>query len=207
MTVGQLVLASGSPRRQRFLKELGLFFTVCPAEVDESLRSGEGPEEFVLRLAREKGLAVARRFPEACVLAADTVVALEGEILGKPADAIQAEEMLFRLSGRWHGVWTGFALCRQADHLLHLQAVETRVLFRPLDRDLIKAYVRTGEPLDKAGSYGLQGRGGFLVERVEGSYSNVIGLPMAEVVTELLRYAVIEPETGPAAEAPARGGT
>lgn len=207
VTVGQLVLASASPRRQRFLKELGLSFTVCPAAVDERVRSGEGPEEFVLRLAREKGLTVARKFPEACVLAADTVVALEGDILGKPADADQAEEMLGRLSGRWHGVWTGFALCRQADHLLHMQAVETRVLFRPLDRDLIRAYVRTGEPLDKAGSYGLQGRGGFLVERVEGSYSNVIGLPMAEVVTEFLRFAVIEPETGPAADAPVRGGT
>lgn len=192
-TTCQLILASASPRRQRFLRELGLDFVVQPAAVDELLRPGERPQEFVLRLAEEKALAVAGGNPQSCVLAADTIVVLGDEILGKPADAAHAEAMLAKMSGSWHEVWTAYCLCRQTDDLLVKQAVCTRVLFRPLTADLCRAYVLTGEPLDKAGSYGLQGRGGFLVERIDGSYSNVIGLPVAEVITDLLRLGMIVP--------------
>lgn len=192
-TTCPLILASASPRRQRFLRELGLAFVIQPAAVDEQSRPGEKPDEFVLRLAEEKALAVAAGNPRACILAADTIVVLAGEILGKPVDAAHAEAMLARMGGRWHEVWTAYCLCRQSDALLVKQAVCTRVLFRPLTADLCRAYVRTGEPLDKAGSYGLQGRGGFLVERIDGSYSNVIGLPVAEVITDMLRLGIIAP--------------
>jgi len=189
----QLILASASPRRQRFLRELGLDFRVVPAAVDEQNRPDESPEEYVLRLAEEKALAVAGSHGQACILAADTIVVLAGEILEKPADAAHAEAMLAKMSGRWHEVWTAYCLCRQSDALMVKQAVCTRVLFRPLTADLCRAYVLTGEPLDKAGSYGLQGRGGFLVEKIDGSYSNVIGLPVAEVVADLLRFGMIAP--------------
>jgi septum formation protein len=192
-TICPLILASASPRRRRFLRELGLDFTVAPAAVDEQNRPGESPEDYVLRLAEEKALAVAGSHPQACILAADTIVVLAGEILEKPADAAHAEAMLAKMSGSWHEVWTAYCLCRQSDALIVKQAVCTRVLFRPLTADLCRAYVLTGEPLDKAGSYGLQGRGGFLVEKIDGSYSNVIGLPVAEVVADLLRFGMIAP--------------
>ena len=195
-TVAPLILASSSPRRQRFLQELGLDFTVRPADVEEQHRPGEEPETFVLRLAADKARAVADRNPQACILAADTIVVLEQAILGKPRDAAHAEAMLAGLSGRWHEVWTGYCLCRSRDGVSVQRAVRTRVLFRPLTAALCRAYVLTGEPLDKAGAYGLQGRGAFLVERIDGSHSNVIGLPMAEVIEDLLRLGIITPHDG-----------
>ncbi len=192
-TKGELILASASPRRRRFLQELGLKFSVVPAEIDETLHRAEKPRDFVLRLSREKAMTVSRDYPQACVVAADTVVVLGEEILGKPADSDHAVGMLGRLSGKWHQVWTGFCLCRHDGNLLVHGAVMTKVLFRQLPEELCRAYVLTGEPMDKAGSYGLQGRGGFLVERIEGSYSNVIGLPVAELVEELLAAGIIIP--------------
>lgn len=192
-TVGELVLASASPRRRRFLQELGLEFTIAPAEIDETPRVDEKPENYVLRLSREKACAVSRYYPEACVLAADTIVVLDDEILGKPVDCRDAVCMLGRLSGRWHEVLTGFCLFRHDAGLLANEAAKTRVLFRALPEKLRLAYALTGEPLDKAGGYGLQGRGGFLVECIEGSYSNVIGLPVAEIVDKLLLSGVIAP--------------
>ncbi len=195
VTAGALVLASASPRRQRFLRELGLQFTVQPAAVDEIIKSGESPKDFVLRLAGEKALVVSRDNTAACVLAADTVVVFDGEILGKPADNADAMVMLGKLSGSWHEVWTGYCLYSPSCNQLVKRAVKTDVLFRPLTEELCRAYVLTGEPLDKAGSYGLQGRGGFLVEKIDGSYSNVIGLPMAQVVEDMLEVGVILPVT------------
>lgn len=192
-TRSPLVLASASPRRKRFLSELGIGCEVRPATIDETVRPGEQPDAYVLRLAEEKARALAEHHPDACVLAADTIVVLEGEMLGKPLDASDAEAMLKRMSGRWHEVKTGYCLQRIADQLLLCRVVSTRVLFCEFDELLCRSYVRTGEPLDKAGSYGLQGRGGFLVRRIDGSYSNVIGLPVAEVVEDLLRLGVIAP--------------
>jgi len=194
-TTGGLVLASASPRRQRFLKELGLRFDVLVASVDERQLPGESPEDFVQRLAVQKGDGVSVQRPDAFVLGADTIVVLDGEVLGKPSDCEDAVAMLEKLSGRWHEVWTGFCLCCRSEGVQIVRAVKTKVLFRSLDRDLCTAYALTDEPLDKAGSYGLQGRGGFLVERIEGSYSNVIGLPVAEVVADLISSGVIKPIT------------
>ena len=193
-TVARLILASASPRRRSLLKMLGLEFEVEAAAVDESPRPGETPAHFVRRLAAEKGAAIAGQEPDAAVLAADTVVVVDGDLLGKPRDEVEAVEMLKRLSGRAHEVWTGFSL-QQGTGLLSQRAICTQVQFIDLTEALCRAYVRTGEPLDKAGAYGIQGQGGFLVEKISGSYSNVVGLPLAEVVTDLLRFHLIAPRS------------
>lgn len=195
-TAAPLVLASASPRRREYLAGLGLDFTVRPAELDETPRPGEGPENFVRRLAREKAEAVAGAFPASWVLAADTVVVVDGEILGKPGSGEEAVTMLLRLSGRWHEVWTGFCVCRGLPPEALVGAVRTGVRFMALDRELCRAYVRTGEPLDKAGAYGIQGKGAFLVEEIRGSYTNVVGLPLAEVLAALRVFGVIETADG-----------
>lgn len=188
-TQERLILASGSPRRRDFLAELGLVFEVSVTDIDETSQAGEQPVDFVARLAREKGQAVDQ--PDAWVLGADTVVVVDGDILGKPGDEDEACAMLMLLSGRWHEVWTGFSLCRQATGELCTKTVCTKVRFMPLTPELCRAYVRTGEPLDKAGAYGIQGKGCFLVSEISGSYTNVVGLPMAEVLDALLRHKVI----------------
>jgi septum formation protein len=175
------------------LRDLGIDFTIATIEIDESCQEKETAETFVLRLSREKAAAVAIKFPEAYVLAADTAVVIDGEILGKPKDAADAVRMLKRLAGRWHEVWTGFCIMKKAIALEEMHAVQTKVLFKELSEDLCRAYVLTGESSDKAGSYGLQGKGGFLVEKIVGSYSNVIGLPVAQVVDNLLQYKIITP--------------
>ncbi len=192
---GKIILASGSPRRHSFLKELDLDFTVAVADVDETLRSGESPPAFVRRLAQEKAAAVAGDHPEAWVIGADTVVVVSDEILGKPADREDALAMLTRLAGQRHEVWTGFAVIR-GTCVAVIRAVRTEVTFVQAGTDVLAAYVASGEPLDKAGAYGIQGRGGLLVERIDGSYSNVVGLPMAELVEELLGLDAIVPAPG-----------
>jgi septum formation protein len=179
----RLVLASGSPRRRELLERLGLSFEVQPADVDESPRYDEDPRTYVLRLAREKAERVAMGRRAVVVLAADTAVVLGEEILGKPGDEHEAEAMLSRLSGRHHRVLTGVAVAGAAG--LNAVAVETRVRLRALSAEEIRWYVRTGEPLDKAGAYGIQGIGGAFVREIEGSASNVVGLPLAETL-ELL---------------------
>lgn len=188
-----LVLASASPRRRRFLERLGLQFAVEPAEVNEDAFAGENPEAFVLRLALDKARTVAQRRIDSVVLAADTVVVLGSDILGKPQDSSAAVEMLMQLAGRTHLVWTGYSVVGLDAEIELAQAVCTEVRFVDFDRETAAAYVATGEPLDKAGSYGIQGRGGCLVEGIVGSWSNVVGLPMAELVADLRRLAVIEP--------------
>lgn len=186
-----LILASGSPRRRRMLAELGLDFTLAVADIAEVAQPGESPADFARRLAGEKAAAVAARHPASWVLAADTVVARAGRILGKPADPEDAVAMLTALSGHWHTVWTGFALRRGRESLQEVVATEVR--FAELTAPLIRAYVATGEPLDKAGAYGIQGRGGLLVKEIRGSYSNVVGLPLAEVIAALIARAIISP--------------
>ena len=190
-TQAQLILASGSPRRRDFLAELGIAFEVRVTDIDETPQTGEQPVDFVARLSREKAQAVEQAGAEAWVLAADTAVVVDGEILGKPGDEAEACAMLMRLSGRWHEVWTGFSLCCQATAELCTKTVCTRVRFLTLTPELCRAYVRTGEPLDKAGAYGIQGKGCFLVPEISGSYTNVVGLPMTEVLETLLHYKVI----------------
>ncbi len=185
----RLVLASQSPRRRELLAQLGVPHEVLPANTDESVRAGEPARAYVLRVAREKARAV----PGELVLAADTAVVLRGEVLGKPRDAADARRMLAALSGSAHEVLTGVCVRRSVGAggagTLELDAVvATAVRFAPLDAAAIDWYVGTGEPLDKAGAYAIQGAGGAFVVGVEGSVSNVVGLPLAETA-ELLRRA------------------
>ncbi len=185
----RLVLASASPRRQEMLARVGLSFQTVPVEVDESLAPGEEAAAAAVRLARAKAAAAAR--PGAAVLAADTLVSLAGQVLGKPADAGQAREMLSALAGREHLVITGYCLALAGE--LHCGQVESRVRFRHLRQAEIAAYVASGEPFDKAGAYGVQGLGAALVESLAGSYCNVVGLPLAAVLELMLQKGVIEP--------------
>lgn len=180
-----LVLASASPRRRDLLSQLGLRFTVAAADLDETPLPSEAADLYVRRLAQEKARAVAARFPSAWVLAADTTVALGSQLLGKPLDAAEARQMLTQLSGKTHDVYTGVALAGRASAAT---VVRTGVTFRALTAGEIDWYVGTGEPLDKAGAYAVQGKGGFLVAAVEGSPTNVIGLPLGETL-ELLTQA------------------
>ena len=181
-----LVLASASPRRRQLLAPFGLALDVSPVDIDETPRPGETPEALASRLAAAKAAAAARDAPQRLVLAADTVVALEERVLGKPADAADARRMLHALSGRRHQVHTAVAVRRGAEAGMRLSSSE--VDFRALSAGEIDAYIATGEPLDKAGGYGLQGIGALLVERLDGDPTTVIGLPL-RLTLDLLRLA------------------
>ena len=183
-----LVLASASPRRSRLLREAGIAFEVIPAGIEEKPEPGEGPAALAMRLASEKALEVAVRLgpePERWVLGADTVVVVGDAILGKPEDSEHAVQLLERILGREHRVVTGVAVASSAGLAAHTRAVSSRVAMRSADRSEIEAYVATREPLDKAGAYALQGGGRRFVERVEGSETNVIGLPVEETLALL----------------------
>jgi septum formation protein len=189
----RVVLASQSPRRRDLLALVGVAHEVRPADVDESVRPGEAPDAYVRRLAGEKARAVADALgdPGAAVVAADTTVVVDGEILGKPADAAEARAMVRRLAGRAHEVFTGMAVVRGPRLADAVERVG--VTFRPLGDDEIAAYVATGEPMDKAGAYGIQGFGATIVERVDGDYFAVMGLSLRRTVALLgevgVRYA------------------
>lgn len=187
----ELILASASPRRRELLSRLGLEFTVMAAQADETLLPGLSPQEQVVRLSKIKAQAV--RDSLECragqvIISADTVVVLEESILGKPKDAAQAAQMLEALSGREHLVLTGVTVLSDAG-LQHL-CEETRVFFRPLTQTEITAYIHTGEPMDKAGAYGIQGYGALFVEKLIGDYYNVMGLPLC-ALGQMLRRAGI----------------
>ena len=183
-----VVLASGSPRRHQLLAQIGVRFTVRVPDLDESPEPGETPSVYVRRLAFAKAAAVSAE-PDELVIAADTTVELDGEILGKPVDNDDAASMLRRLSARTHRVHTAVAV-RHGD-LAEAEVCTTLVTFVQLDEALVQWYVGTGEPIDKAGSYALQGAGGALVQLVRGSVSNVIGLPL-HVVIELAGRCGVE---------------
>lgn len=192
-TIETLVLASGSPRRNELLSNLGLEFSVVVSDVDEAPLHGEKEEAYALRMAGLKGEAVSRQHPSSWVVSADTVVIFEDRLLTKPATTDEAVQMLMLLSGRKHQVRTGFSLCCHDRKVWVVRSTLTNVCFRPFDLDWARAYVSTGEPMDKAGGYGIQGRGGVFVESISGSYSNVVGLPLAEVVELLVEYQVVVP--------------
>jgi septum formation protein len=178
-----LILASASPRRRELLAQAGFTFEVCAADIDESRRAGEPPMDYVRRLALEKAQAIAARNPGAVVLGADTTVVLEGEVLNKPADRADAERMLRLLSGRTHQVHTGLAVVRDLEHQSHPSHVETTdVVFRAIGEEELAAYLASGDPMDKAGAYGIQGYAARWIPRIEGDYFNVVGLPLAAVV-------------------------
>lgn len=182
-----IVLASASPRRRHLLEMLGIPHVVQPAGVDETRLRGEVPEAMAVRLAAAKASAVHVRRPDDLVLAADTVVTIDDQVLGKPEDPADAERMLALLSGRGHRVVTGVALALPGGDVRDRYDV-THVWFRELSPELIRSYVATGEPLDKAGSYGVQGVGAVLIERVDGDFFSVMGLPL-RLVVELLEDA------------------
>ena len=186
-----LVLASTSPRRRWLLEKLGRPFDLAAPDVAEVALSGEAPDAFAARMAAEKAAEVAARRTEAWILAADTVVALDSRALGKPADADDAARMLRTLAGRMHTVFTGVALLRPGGTVVDQMVVATPVAFRDLSDAEIAAYLATGEPFDRAGAYAIQGEGAHLVDRVEGSYTNVIGLPLPEVAAALRRWRVL----------------
>lgn len=191
-----LILASGSPRRQELLSRIGLQFQVIESEVDESVEIHGHPESVAQELARRKAQAVADRFVADrghWFLGVDTVVVLGEKILGKPADRGEAAAFLQSLSGHWHQVISGYCLIHPSTRQLLQRAVSTRVLFKRLEADEIDAYLATDEPWDKAGAYAVQGIGAFMVERLDGSYTNVVGLPMTELVADLRRLGVISP--------------
>ena len=173
-----LVLASGSPRRAEILRAVGWEFEASPPDLDETLREGESPEDYVRRLAREKARAVAATRLFGLVLGADTTVVVEGEILGKPGDEADARRMLRRLGGRWHEVLTGVALARAETGRVVDGVERTRVRFAEMSEEEIDWHVRTGELLDKAGAYAIQGRAALFIEAIEGDYWNVVGLPI-----------------------------
>jgi len=188
-----LILASASPRRQEFLQRLGLDFQVAPAHIDETPETGEAPETFVRRMALTKAQHIARQHPESVVLGADTVVVLAGTIFGKPQDREEAFRILKRLQGRTHQVMTGFAVVSRQQAIEVIDAHITQVAFDRFDDVVLRAYVDSGEPMDKAGAYGIQDRGAFLVRSITGSYSNVVGLPLNAVVQTLLRCGLAAP--------------
>jgi len=186
-----IYLASASPRRSELLRQIGVRFQVRPAEIAEDPRQGESPEAYVTRLAAEKAAAAAARLPPGDahpVLAADTAVVLDGELLGKPAGAAEAAAMLERLSGRTHRVLTAVALLHAGRVDTALAASEVR--FRATTAAERRAYCRTGEPFDKAGGYAIQGRAAVFIEHLSGSYSGVVGLPLFETAALLARCGV-----------------
>jgi septum formation protein len=192
MISGRFILASASPRRSELLKLMGLDFDVIPGSVDEAFRPAETPREHVLRLSEEKALFVARCHPDAWVLGADTIVVVAGEVLGKPGSPAEAKGMLKKLSGREHEVFTGFSIVRQDRGSRIREVVGSSVLFREIADDEMAWYTGTEEPYDKAGAYAVQGMGGCFIREIRGSFSNVMGLPLCEVVDALKRVAAID---------------
>ena len=188
-----LILASGSPRRKFLLNSLGIRFRAVPSSIEESLINGESPQENVQRLALAKATDISVRFREKWVLGADTIVVIDNEILGKPADEQEARAMLARLAGRTHVVFTGYALVNSSfPERRRVRYEESSVHIRELSPRQIAGYVRTGEPMDKAGAYAIQGIGSGIVERISGSYTNVVGLPLCEVARDLQQLGVFD---------------
>lgn len=187
MTI-RVILASQSPRRRELLALVGIDHEVMPADINEDVRPGEQAVPYTERLAREKAAAIAAQHPDAYVIAADTTVVVDGDILGKPVDAADARAMVRRLSGRSHVVCTGIAVAHGAR--IESAVEQVGVTFRALTDEEIAAYVETGEPMDKAGAYGIQGWGATIVERVDGDYFSVMGLGLRRLVDLFGRHGV-----------------
>ncbi|MDH3997565.1 MAG: Maf family nucleotide pyrophosphatase [Desulfuromonadales bacterium] len=190
----QIVLASASPRRRELLAQVGIQFQVVPSNADETALPDETAEAHVIRLSCDKALEVANRPDQSgrYFIGSDTVVVRDNDILGKPIDAADATQMLASLSGRSHRVVSGYAIYDRETKRTLSDAIATRVFFKPLTAQEIEGYIATGEPSDKAGAYAIQGIGAFMVPKIEGSYSNVVGLPLCEVIAALEELGAVE---------------
>lgn len=187
-----LILASKSPRRRSLLEQAGLEFSVIPSNFKENSLSLSSPESYVRRLAEAKAKDISQKYPDSWVIGADTIVFIDNAMLGKPDTRPEAREMLRRLSGKTHQVLTGYCICCQAMDRLFSETIITDVCFKGLTKLQIDWYIDSGEPFDKAGAYAIQGIGTFLVKRIHGSYTNVVGLPICEVLEFLLNEGVVE---------------
>ncbi len=190
----RVILASQSPRRRELLTLIGIDHEVRPADIDETVWPAEQPVPHCERLARTKAATLSALYPDALVIGSDTIVVIDGDILGKPTSPADAEHMLARLAGRTHTVFTAIAVAHDARTLSAVESVA--VTFRPLDASQIATYVATGEPMDKAGAYGIQGYGATIVERIDGDYFAVMGLPLGRLV-ELVRALGVRYPFGP----------
>jgi len=189
----RLVLASSSQRRKELLESVGIPFQIMAPSSDESILNKENPKDYALRLATEKAISVSQRVERDClVIGADTIVLVDREILGKPSDGKEAFTMLQKISGRTHSVLTAFSIVQPQDKVLHSEAVETRVRVKTLEPYEIQGYIKTTEPMDKAGAYGIQGIGAFMITGISGSYTNVVGLPLVEVLEALKKIGALE---------------
>ena len=186
-----IVLASESTRRVDILRTLGISFSIIPPDIDETKHKDETPQEFVNRIAYEKANKVGKHFPDKWVIAADTIVLLKGKVLGKPKNERDAFNMLKTLRSKWHKVITGYCVLNLLKNIVYRDIVETRVFVRDMTDDEINRYIKTSEPMGKAGSYAVQGKGGYMVKEIKGSYTNVVGLPICEVAEALLSLGVL----------------
>ena len=186
-----MILASKSARRRYLLKQAGLSFSVIPSDFDESSVPVTNPDNYVKVLAESKAIDISDKYPESWIIGADTVVVIGGQILGKPISRSDAREMLKRLSGQTHLVLTGYCICCKAKNRFFSETIKTEVLFKNLTDQEIEWYIHTKEPFDKAGAYAIQGLGTFLVKSVNGSYTNVVGLPVCEVIEFLIKEGLL----------------
>jgi septum formation protein len=186
----KIILASGSPRRKELLKNIGLKFEVSAEDVEEELTGSLSPATLAEKLSLKKAKAAAKKYPDAIIIAADTIGVFEGQIIGKPHTAIEAKRMLTMLSGKSHLVVTGYSIIDTGIKKSVTKSVETKVYFRKLTKAEIESYVKTGEPLDKAGAYAIQGLGALIVEKIEGDYYNIIGLPLNSLMESLREFGV-----------------
>jgi septum formation protein len=186
----RIVLASASPRRRELLDKIGLKFEVEPSNYAEDLRSGLSPDELARAISLEKARVVASKHKNTVVIAADTFIVFRGKIMGKPGTEAEARKMLMMLSGKSHSVITGFTILDTDENKILTKSVETVVHIKNLTSGEIEAYVKSGEPLDKAGAYAIQGLGSVIVERIEGDYFNVIGLPLSALAEGLKEFGI-----------------
>ena len=186
----RIILASASPRRKELLENIGLKFEVEPSDYPEDMRSGLSPDELARAISLEKARVVASRHRNAIVIAADTFIVFRGKIMGKPGTEAEARKMLMRLRGKPHSVITGFTILDTDENRVFTKSVETVVYIKNLTSEEVDAYVKSGEPLDKAGAYAIQGLGSIIVERIEGDYFNVIGLPLSALAEGLKDFGI-----------------
>jgi septum formation protein len=188
----KVVLASASPRRRGYLRQFDIDFDVVVAEIDETPITNEAPLHYVARIAKAKNSAVLQSNPERCIISADTIVFLGDMILGKPQSDTHAVQTLMLLSGKVHSVATSLCISWQKYQVFHEETVVTQVEFSSITAETARAYVKTGESRDKAGAYGIQGRGSAFVKELRGSYSNVVGLPLNEMIAVLSKYGIVK---------------